>query len=81
MDYGESIQRQAIITCPYCGWQQTEIMPLDACLYFYTCPGCQRALRPKAQDCCVFCSFGTIVCPPRQTNPRGAGYTESDPTD
>ncbi len=61
------IQRQAVITCPHCGWQQTETMPLDACLYFYTCSACRQVLRPQPNDCCVFCSYGTVICPPKQT--------------
>ncbi|MGH2373228.1 MAG: GDCCVxC domain-containing (seleno)protein [Candidatus Methylomirabilaceae bacterium] len=23
-------------------------------------------LRPKSGDCCVFCSFGDVPCPPQQ---------------
>jgi hypothetical protein len=56
-------QRQSTITCPACGHQQTEIMPTDACLFFYACAACKRMLRPKAGDCCVFCSYGTVRCP------------------
>jgi hypothetical protein len=28
--------------------------------------GCGQRLKPKPGDCCVFCSYGDIVCPPRQ---------------
>jgi len=41
-------------------------MPTDACQYFYECSGCKTLLRPKAGDCCVFCSYGSIACPPIQ---------------
>jgi len=41
-------------------------MPVDACQFFYDCKGCGGVLRPKAGDCCVFCSFGDIPCPPIQ---------------
>lgn len=41
-------------------------MPTDACQYFYDCRACGVLLRPKAGDCCVFCSFGTVPCPPIQ---------------
>jgi len=57
---------QSIITCPHCGFQKEEIMPVDACQYFYQCTGCQQILKPKQGDCCVFCSYGTVVCPPIQ---------------
>ncbi|WP_415857913.1 GDCCVxC domain-containing (seleno)protein [Leptospira vanthielii] len=23
-------------------------------------------MKPKNGDCCVFCSFGTVKCPPKQ---------------
>ncbi|WP_246665321.1 GDCCVxC domain-containing (seleno)protein [Rhizobium tropici] len=54
------------ITCPICGFKATETMPTDACWYFYECKGCSAVLQPKAGDCCVFCSFGTVPCPPIQ---------------
>lgn len=57
---------ESTITCPKCGTQMEEIMPIDACQYFYTCTGCQEILRPLQGDCCVFCSYGTVVCPPVQ---------------
>ena len=54
------------ITCPMCGVAQAEPMPTDACMYFYECTGCSERLRPRAGDCCVFCSYGTEKCPPKQ---------------
>ena len=68
---------QSIITCPNCGFSQTETMPRDACLYFYECAGCHALLRPKAGDCCVFCSFGSVPCPPKQSQADGACNCES----
>jgi hypothetical protein len=43
-----------------------EQMPTDACQFFYECNGCGALLRPKPGDCCVFCSFGSVACPPIQ---------------
>lgn len=57
---------ESTITCPACGHKSREIMPTDACQYFYTCTNCQTRLKPKEGDCCVFCSYGTVVCPPMQ---------------
>jgi hypothetical protein len=59
----------ATITCPACGQAVEERMPLDACLYFWRCPHCEVVARPKPGDCCVFCSYGTEVCPPRRGGP------------
>ncbi len=57
---------ESTITCPHCGFEATETMPTDACQYFYECKGCGTLLRPKPGHCCVFCSFGSIACPPIQ---------------
>ena len=54
------------ITCPECGHRETEIMPTDACLWFYDCKACDTLLKPRKGDCCVFCSYGTVACPPIQ---------------
>ena len=54
------------ITCPSCGTQTEAEMPTDACQYFWECPSCGVVVRPKAGDCCVFCSYGSVVCPPVQ---------------
>ena len=57
---------ESVLTCPHCGFAATEAMPIDACLYFYECAGCHALLRPESGDCCVFCSFGSVQCPPVQ---------------
>ncbi|WP_280642666.1 GDCCVxC domain-containing (seleno)protein [Methylocystis rosea] len=41
-------------------------MPTDACQFFYECKRCGALLKPKAGDCCVFCSYGDMPCPPIQ---------------
>ena len=41
-------------------------MPTDACQWFYECEQCHTVLKPKPGDCCVFCSYGTVPCPPIQ---------------
>jgi hypothetical protein len=54
------------LTCPGCGEVHVETMPTDACIYFFDCTGCGTVLRPKPGDCCVFCSYGSVKCPPIQ---------------
>ncbi len=56
----------SLLTCPHCGHAKLEKMPTDACLFFYECKGCNLVLRAKPGDCCVFCSFGSVPCPPVQ---------------
>jgi len=41
-------------------------MPTDSCTYYYECAGCKSLLKPLSGDCCVFCSYGTVPCPPIQ---------------
>jgi len=60
------MQTVATIQCPQCRFEQEEPMPLDACQIVYHCPACGYLLRPKAGDCCVFCSYGSSPCPPKQ---------------
>src|SRR6478736_824610 len=53
-------------TCPKCGYQATEIMPTYACVAFYDCNGCGETLKPFPGSCCVYCSYGSVPCPPIQ---------------
>ena len=57
---------QSTLTCPACAVETVETMPTDACLFFWNCPGCGAHLKPKSGDCCVFCSYGNVKCPPKQ---------------
>jgi hypothetical protein len=64
----EDIILSSIITCPECGTHTEEQMPEDACQFFWQCPNCSEIIKPKRNDCCVFCSFGDTPCPPVQMN-------------
>ena len=57
---------QSTLTCPHCDAAKVETMPTNACQYFYECATCKTLLKPKQGDCCVFCSYGTVPCPPIQ---------------
>ena len=54
------------ILCPHCGFSKTEQMSINACQYLYESVGCKKLLKPREGDCCVFCSYGTVKCPPIQ---------------
>ncbi|MGC4367531.1 MULTISPECIES: GDCCVxC domain-containing (seleno)protein [unclassified Hydrogenophaga] len=56
----------SVLTCPQCGYAKSETMPTDACQWFYECEECHAVIRPESGDCCVFCSYGTVPCPPIQ---------------
>lgn len=55
------------IICPKCGNSKKEVMPTDACQYFYECDYCHEVLKPIEGDCCVYCSYGDVPCPPIQS--------------
>jgi len=59
----KSIKLKSTITCPECGFSKEEIMPSDACQYFYECTNCHRILKPLKGTCCVYCSYGSEKCP------------------
>lgn len=63
--------RQAILTCPHCGYAARASMPDNACVYFHDCAGCKARLKPKPGDCCVFCSYADTPCPPMQAQGGG----------
>jgi hypothetical protein len=62
------MQLESTLTCPLCGHWSVETMPTDACVFFYDCKGCGMRLKPLTGDCCVFCSYGSVPCPPVQSN-------------
>lgn len=63
-----NINLKSEINCPKCGYKKEEIMPTDACQWFYECENCHIILKPKHGDCCVYCSYGSVKCPPVQQN-------------
>lgn len=72
-----AVELRSTLTCLDCGYEQTSTMPTDACQYYYDCKGCGKILKPQRGDCCVYCSYGTVPCPPvqqaRRDNRSGSG--------
>ncbi len=69
---------RSTIRCPECGHEKTETMPTDACQWFYECENCHALLKPRAGDCCVFCSYGDVPCPPIQQEQAEKGSSSAD---
>jgi len=59
---------ESTITCPECDHSKKEVMPTNACQFFYECEQCSAILKPISGDCCVYCSYGDQPCPPIQQN-------------
>lgn len=51
------------VTCPKCKNSQKIEIPNDKCIMFYKCEKCGEMIKPKGDDCCVFCSYGDKKCP------------------
>ncbi|RLD26359.1 MAG: hypothetical protein DRI54_03010 [Bacteroidetes bacterium] len=62
------VELNSVITCPECGHKKEEVMPTDSCQFFYKCENCNTILKPQPGDCCVYCSYGSVKCPPIQQN-------------
>lgn len=69
----QTVIMESEITCPKCGFTHVEVMPTEACQFFYECTRCKAILRPKPGDCCVFCSYGSVKCPPKQRGTSTCG--------
>lgn len=67
---GKTVELKSTLTCPNCGHSKDEIMPTDACQFFYECEKCKTVLKPKQGNCCVYCSYGTVKCPPIQAGDK-----------
>lgn len=63
----KTVELKSTLTCPECGYKKEEIMPTNACEFFYQCENCKKRLRPLEGDCCVYCSYGTVKCPSIQS--------------
>lgn len=62
------IELKSTITCPVCLHQKIEEMPINSCLFMYKCEQCETVLIPNKADSCIFCSYGSSVCPHVQEN-------------
>ena len=62
------INHKSKLICPHCGHEKTITMPSTFCQYILECTNCKTVIKAKTGDCCVFCSYGDINCPPIQKN-------------
>lgn len=72
MATSNAVELQPTLTCPNCGHAKRETMPTNACQFFYECEQCGTMLKPLQGDCCVYCSYGTVPCPPIQQDKSAA---------
>jgi hypothetical protein len=67
------IQIVSTVKCIVCGHKETQRMPCYAAKTYYQCPSCNHILRPLENKCCIYCSYGSTLCPPMQ---RRVGISE-----
>jgi hypothetical protein len=67
----KTIKNRSVIKCPICKYKKEEQMPSDSCQIMYECEECNARLHPKPGSCCVFCSYGSVPCPPVQEKNQG----------
>lgn len=67
----QAVILHSLITCPACGGQRVAEMPAYSCVIAYQCPACGETLSPADGDCCVFCTYGSVPCPPLQGRGQG----------
>ncbi len=72
------IQYVSEINCLECGMRTEEPMPATSCQVFHQCRHCGAIMQPRSGDCCVFCSHGSVPCPPVQRD--GGRSTDGEPT-
>jgi hypothetical protein len=56
----------ANLTCPHCKKTYEVEMPVNYCQIVFKCLKCNENITPKKSDCCIFCSYTDIKCPPMQ---------------
>jgi len=71
------IKTRAKLKCPECGYSEEVEMPTEYCQFYYECAHCRSLLRPKAGDCCVFCSYADVPCPSKQEEKKIYGNKKS----
>ena len=59
----KNIKLKTVIKCPICKFKKEVTMPENIRLQVYNCEECKARLKPKDNECCVFCSYSSVPCP------------------
>lgn len=62
----KKLVRNTNLTCPFCGFREKLEIPADYCLISHRCGNCKMHIKPTPGDCCIFCSFGDVLCISKQ---------------
>ncbi|WP_370625513.1 GDCCVxC domain-containing (seleno)protein [Polynucleobacter sp. Latsch14-2] len=58
----------SVITCPHCKAAELIEIPEGSSQQFYRCPSCSGILKTRSEDCCIFCSYGSVGCSSSEQN-------------
>ncbi|MGZ3898857.1 MAG: GDCCVxC domain-containing (seleno)protein [Bacteroidia bacterium] len=61
-----SIKLKSVVKCPICKYKKEIIMPTYSSIVLYECEECNARLKPRPEECCIFCSYGSVPCPNTQ---------------
>ncbi len=74
-----AISMESVLTCPECGTQTKETMPISTCQIAVQCLSCGGTMRARVGECCVFCSYGSVPCPSIQEESNRAAVHAAHP--
>jgi hypothetical protein len=73
----QDIELFSTLTCPNCGHHTEFQMPVHASKKFFECPHCKTSFSSKEDECCIFCTFGSVRCPATQLKLRQESQTKT----
>lgn len=62
------------ITCRNCGATEDITMHSSLPERSFTCKKCTTVLLAHSDECCVYCSYGSVQCPPVQEIAKRLGH-------
>jgi hypothetical protein len=73
----EEVILKTVVKCPVCKFQKEETMKVGTHVVFYTCEECEATIKPRQNECCVYCSYGTVPCPAAQEEKKSKGRKQN----
>ena len=70
------INLKTVITCQSCGMAEEIMMHPKLPEQKFVCKKCSAELLAQAGECCVFCSYGSVKCPPIQEIAKRLGHMQ-----
>ena len=62
----KQVKKYSVLKCAGCGFTQEFEMPLYASRKHFYCSNCNAVHESKSDECCIYCSYGTVPCPKEQ---------------